>query len=122
MKKLLILVFVIAALSLTGCDDDTQDYPVAQSPNPGAPPTISSFHPESGTGGIVVAIFGENLGPSIADNYVTFNGNYSEVVQVQTGIIMVRVPENLPQGDYTINVITRGQTVTSAKAFKVSAY
>ncbi len=122
MKKHLILGFVIAALSLSGCNDDPQDYPIVQSPSPGTSPAISSFQPESGQGGISVAIFGENFGPTPADNYVTFNGAYSEVVQAQSGIIVVRVPMNLPQGDYTINVITGGQTVTSPKPFKVSAY
>lgn len=121
MKKELILVFVISTLSLIGCEEDYFAGNGAVS-DPVPVPTFSSFSPESGAGGVTVAIFGENLGQSISDNYVTFNGTYAEITQVQSGIIIVRVPDNLPQGDYTINVITGGQTLASTKTFKVSAY
>jgi IPT/TIG domain len=116
MKKQFIFVLAIATLSFTSCEEDH-----VKVTNPGYSPVtkISSFYPESGEGGTVVAIFGENFGPSISDNHVTFNGMYSEVTQVQTGTIMVRVPLNIPQGDYQINVSALGQTVTSTRTFKV---
>ena len=119
MKTQLILALAFSTLSLIGCEDE-QVRPTNPKPTP--QPTITSFHPESGAGGAVVAIFGKNFGPSMADNYVTFNGSYSEVMQVQPGTIMVRVPLALAQGDYTINVSTRGHTVTSTKTLKVNVY
>ena len=116
MKQTLILVLVIATLSFASCEEDYVKPAV-----PAQVPVlrISSFYPESGLPGSTVAVFGENFGTAISDNYVTFNGIRSEVTQVQSGAIVLRVPLNLPQGDYHINVLARNQTVTSSDSFKV---
>jgi hypothetical protein len=118
MKKQLILVLAMSTILFTGCEEDNVN--VTSPGSHAAVPNISSFYPESGPGGSVVAIFGENFGASIADNQVTFNGMYSEVTQVQPGTLIVRVPVNLSQGDYQINLSTQGQTVTSMTKFKVN--
>lgn len=117
MKKQLILVLAMSIILFTSCEEDHVN---VTSPGSHAVLNISSFYPESGPSGSVVAIFGENFGPSIADNQVTFNGMYSEVTQVQPGALIVRVPLNLSQGDYQINLSTQGQTVTSMTKFRVN--
>lgn len=120
MKKQIILVLTLSTLLFTACEKDyVAPTPI---PTPGVPPpSISSFYPESGAGGTVVAIFGANFGESISENYVTFNGMDSPVMQVQQGVITARVPMHLAVGDCQVNVSVRGQTVTSPKTFKVSA-
>ena len=119
MKKQLVLVLAIATFSLTSCDEDAIT-PTWKNDGGAKPVTITSFYPESGESGIVVTIFGENLGTSVSDSNVTFNGIYSDVLQVQPGKITVRVPQNLVQGDYEINLSARGQRVTSMMTFKVT--
>jgi len=119
MKKQLVLVLAIAALSLTSCDEDPNIIPAWKNDGGAMPITITSFYPESGEVGIVVSIFGENFGTSV-DSKVTFNGIYSEVLQVRPGIVTVRVPLNLAHGDYKINLSARGQRVTSTTSFKVT--
>jgi IPT/TIG domain len=120
MKKQLVLVLAIATLSLTSCDEDPTISPPWKNDGGAKPIAITSFYPESGEGGIVVSIFGENFGTSVSDSYVTFNGKDSEVLQVRPGIVTVRVPLNLAQGDYEINLSARGQRVTSLMTFKVT--
>ncbi len=119
MKKQLVLVLAIATLSLTSCDEDAIT-PTWKNDGGAKPVTITSFYPESGESGIVVTIFGENFGASVSDSNVTFNGINSNVLQVQPGKITVRVPLNLVQGDYQINLSARGQSVTSMMTFKVT--
>ena len=120
MKKQLVLVLAIATLSLTSCDEDSTIIPAWKNDGGAKPITITSFYPESGEIGIVVYIFGENFGTSVSDSNVTFNGINSDVLQVQPGKITVRVPLNLVQGDYEINLSVRGQKVTSTTSYKVT--
>ena len=119
MKKQLILALAITTLSLTSCDEDAIT-PTWKNDGGAKPVTITSFYPESGESGIVVTIFGENFGASVSDSNVTFNGINSNVMQVEPGKITVRVPLNLVQGDYGINLSARGQRVTSMMTFKVT--
>ena len=120
MKKQLVLVLAIVTLSLTSCDEDPTITPAWKNDGGAKPINITSFYPESGEGGIALSIFGENFGASLSDCNVTFNGIYSDVLQVQPGKITVRVPLNLVQGDYEINLSARGQTVSSILTFKVT--
>ena len=120
MKKQFVLVLAITTLSLTSCDEDPTVIPAWKNDGGAKPIAITSFYPESGEGGIIVYIFGENFGASVSDSNVTFNGIYSEVLQVRPGIVTVRVPLNLAQGDYEINLSARGQRVTSTTSFKVT--
>jgi len=119
MKKQLVLVLAIATLSLNSCDEDAIT-PTWKNDGGAKPVTINSFYPEAGESGIVVTIFGENFGESVSDSNVSFNGINSNVLQVQPGKITVRVPLNLVQGDYEINLSARGQRVTSMMTFKVT--
>jgi uncharacterized protein (TIGR03437 family) len=119
MKKQLVLVLAITTLSITSCDEGAIT-PTWKNDGGAKPINITSFYPESGAVGIVVSIFGENFGTSVSDSNVTFNGIYSDVLQVQPGKITARVPLNLLQGDYEINLSVRGQKVTSATSFKVT--
>jgi IPT/TIG domain len=119
MKKQLFLVLAITTLSLTSCDESAIT-PIWKNDGGAKAISITSLYPESGEVGIVVYIFGENFGASVLDSNVTFNGIYSEVLQVQPGKITVRVPLNLVKGDYEINLSVRGQNVTSTTSYKVT--
>lgn len=121
MKKQLILILAVTTFSLTGCEEDyvNPSFVKVLDSEQTLVTSIRSFYPDSGAGGSVVTIFGENFGASISDNIVTFNGINSDILQVQLGKIDVRVPLNLAQGDYRITLSTPSQSVTSSKAFKV---
>ena len=120
MKKQLVLALAITTLSLTSCDEGPTITPNWKNENGAKPIAITSFYPESGEGGILLSIFGENFGTSVSGSYVTFNGIDAEVLQVRPGTVTVRVPLNLAQGDYEISLSARGQRVTSITAFKVT--
>ena len=119
MKKHLIQALAIYTFVLTGCQEDTI-IPGWKNQDGAKPISLTSFYPESGESGIVVTIFGENFGASMSNANVTFDGINSEVLQVQPGKILVRVPLNLSQGDYQLAVSVEGQSVSSAKAFRVN--
>ena len=123
MKTQLALALTLCLLSMTACDDDIV-YPYNGSPQ--AVPTeskkvsINSFFPQSGKGGSTVGIFGENFGSGNSGNNVTFGGQYAEITQVQPGILVVRVPMNLVEGNYLISISANGGTAEAGSAFKVT--
>lgn len=124
MKKQLILLLAISALSFTACEnDDVKPMEKITVPPktsvPVKPVKITSFYPESAKTGAEIAIYGENFGKTISENYVTFDGWDAEVLQVPyEGMVLVRVP-SLAAGDYTVSVNANGLTGTSSKALKV---
>ena len=77
------------------------------------------MYPSAGAPGTTVAILGENFGTSELDNQVTFGPAYAEILYVSYGVINVRVPIDLPEGDYMINVSSNGQVADSPRAFTV---
>lgn len=119
MKKKFILVLVLSTVLLLACK---KEY-VLPEPDPefipAATPSISSFYPGSAASGAIVAIFEENFGASMADNYVTFNGNDAELTQIGIGMVVVRIPLNIAPGDYTITLTANRRIGNSTKAFKV---
>jgi hypothetical protein len=125
MKKQLILLMTVSALSFTACEDTGvepgEKFPVPPKTTETVKPiVINSFYPESAKTGAEVAIFGENFGNDIKENYVTINGWESEIVTVSySGMILIKVPNYLRPGDYAISVHAHGQTGTSEKTFKV---
>jgi hypothetical protein len=120
MKKQLILVLTISALALTSCEE--VDVPRTTTQRQVPPLSITSFYPASSPGGTEIMISGQNFGTTKANNYVSFNGNYAEVTQVQLGLIMVLVPRNLSPGDYTISITAHGQTTSSERPFRITNF
>ena len=110
MKKQFILGLAFLALSFSACEDSIVD-PVL--PAPVSVLSINSVYPELAVSGSPMTISGENFGASISDNYVTFNGAFSEVMHVEPGKIVTRVPLNLVPGEYTIGLSANGQFCTS---------
>jgi hypothetical protein len=125
MKKQLILLLAISALSFTACEkDDVRPLEKITVPPKTTetvkPIVITSFYPASAKTGAEVAIYGENFGQNITDNYVTLNGWESEILHVpHSGMVLIRVPYHLMPGDYSISVHANGLTGTSANTFKV---
>ncbi|WP_373496361.1 IPT/TIG domain-containing protein [Aquiflexum sp.] len=132
MKKQLILALAFFTLLISACEEMTGEpifTPESNMSQTLKPISISSFNPVSAISGSEIAIYGENFGASITDNYVTFNypganetetGWASEVVQVpHTGMVLIRLPQNLNPGEYTISLHFDGQTTRSNKPFKI---
>lgn len=117
MKTHITFVLAFLVLLLSACENEIPR-PTYQA-KPMAPLTISSFYPESVDWGEEVTLMGENFGASISDNHVTLNGTQAEVTHVQFGIVVVRIPMYLEEGDYTIRLSTPGQTTTAAKPLKI---
>jgi len=123
MKKQLAFVLTVSVLSMTSCYEEPvrPNYKGVQ-----ADPTavkkigISSFYPEAGKGGSTIAIFGENFGATKGDNNVTFGGQYAEIIDAQSAILVVRVPMNLKEGSYVVSVSANGGTAEGGSAFKVT--
>ncbi len=117
MKKPFILVLAISTLSLAACEEE---YALSnREPEPVAPMIITSFNPESAASGEEITLFGEEFGASISDTYLSFGGYEAEVLQVYSGSIVVRVPQDLVPGYYSISLSVRGRICTASKAFKV---
>jgi len=122
MKKQIALFLTLVALSMTACDN-TDPGPAMNAPMP-APSTstvIRSIYPSEGESGSMVAIYGENFGPTSSYNFVTFDSVPADITSVEAGVINVLVPENLPAGDYTINVNAEGQLTSAPRMFTVTS-
>jgi hypothetical protein len=118
MKKPLILLLAFFTLSLVACDEKPPK-PIIKAVE-FKPITINSFFPESVKRGAEIAIYGENFGKTISENYVTLDGWDAEILQVPyNGMVLIRVPTYLAPGDYTISLNANGLTGTSSKSLKV---
>jgi hypothetical protein len=122
-RKLTLLVtlaITFAAFLMSACEDEPY---YGNNIPPILPPTypmvIRNMYPSAGAPGTTVAILGENFGTSELDNQVTFGPSYAEILYVSYGVINVRVPVDLPEGDYMINVSSNGQAADSPRAFTV---
>lgn len=122
MKKQIALVLTFVALAMIACDD-TDPRPATGTPLP-APATVTairSIYPSAGAPGSTVHIYGENFGPTISHNVVTFDSVAAEITHVEYGVLNVRVPENLIEGDYSINLNAEGQLTSAPGVFTVTS-
>jgi hypothetical protein len=119
MKKQIALVLAFAAFLISACDDENAPRPTPL-PQPTAiqEPIIRSFYPKAAPSGSTVVIFGENFGPALSDNYVSFGSSSAEIIYVSHGVLNVRVPE-LTDGDYEIKVQANGQVRRASQMFTV---
>ena len=120
MKKQIALVFALASLLFSSCNDED---PVSSIPTGNVTvltpePGIRSVYPNAGAPGSTVAIFGENFGSTMSENYVTFASSTAEVTYASEGMINVLVPD-LQDGDYEITVHTRGTVRRAPQMFSV---
>ncbi len=118
---LLTLAITLGAFLMTACDDDPE-YLNYTTPTllPTYPMVIRNMYPSTGAPGTTVAILGENFGTSASENFVTFGPSYADILYVSYGVINVRVPMGIPEGDYMINVSSNGQSADSPRAFTVT--
>jgi len=118
---LLTLAITLGAFLMTACDDDPEylNYTTPTLP-PTYPMVIRSMFPAAGAPGSTVVILGENFGESPDDNYVAFGSAYAEILYVSYGVINVRVPMGIPEGDYTINISSNGQSCEAPRVFRVT--
>ena len=124
MKKQLVLIVTLSSLLMMACEDEPAYKSIpggSSNVNPGSSqPLIDSFHPKSARPGSTVVIFGQNFGPAISDNDVTFDSTFAEIKEVQSGTLIVTVPMNLPPGSYLIKVSTRGAHASAPDLFTVA--
>jgi len=115
------LVVILASFSMIACDDepDYRNYTTPTLP-PTYPMVIRSMFPAAGAPGSTVAILGENFGESPDDNYVAFGSTYADILYVTYGVINIRVPMGIPEGDYTINITANGQSCEAPRVFTVT--
>jgi hypothetical protein len=118
MKKHLALILTFTAFLMTACEET---YPeISGGPMDTIPPiAVDSIYPTEGAPGSTVGIFGENFGALTTDNYVMFDSAYAEIIYVGHRIINARVPMNLVEGDYAINVIANGRAASAPRRFTV---
>ena len=122
-RKLTLLVtlaITFAAFLMTACDDGgVKPCTNCPPPPPPPPPYIRGTFPSSGAPGSTVHIVGENFDASTSDKYVTFGSSYAEILYITPRAINVRVPMDIPEGDYRIRVSSNGQSAEAPRAFKV---
>ena len=119
---LMTFAITLAAFLMTACDDepDYRNYTTPTLP-PTYPMVIRSMFPSAGAPGSTVAILGENFGESSEDNYVAFGSTYADILYVTYGVINVRVPMGIPDGDYRINISCNGQSAEAPSVFRVTS-
>ena len=134
-RKLTLLITIaiaLAAFLMTACEPDPEPcincVTVPSSPDPNTtPPTdqiaIRSIHPSAGAPGARVTIILENFsvpaeGPS-AGQYVSFGPSFAEIIYARYGMLIVRVPMDLKDGDYPVAVRYDGQIARAPQEFKV---
>ncbi len=112
---------ILASFLITACEDEPEyyrGYPRPTTPTP-QQMLISNMYPSAGAPGSSVTIVLENFDNPTTDQYVTFGSSYAEILYVTHGVINVRVPMNIPEGDYTIRVSSNGQSADSPHVFSV---
>jgi hypothetical protein len=134
-KKLALLItlaIALAAFLMTACGPDPEPCincvtpPPIPAPDP-TPPTdqiaIRSINPSAGAPGSRVTIILENFSEPGSDHhydqYVTFGPSYAETIYARYGMIIVRVPMDLKDGDYPVSIRSNGQIVRAPSEFKV---
>lgn len=80
-------------------------------------PTITALSNVQGTVGSVVTITGSNFSASRTGNLIQFNNVLAPVLQATTDSLVVVVPSTY--GNATIQVTTKGKSVTSLTSFKI---
>ncbi|HXR79562.1 MAG TPA: IPT/TIG domain-containing protein [Saprospiraceae bacterium] len=115
------LAAVLASFFMTGCEPEPEYSGSYPTPVFHAPPpmVINNMFPSAGAPGSIVAILGENFDTSTSDNYVTFGSSYAEILHVTYGVLNVRVPMDIPEGDYKISVSSNGQSADAPHVFSV---
>ena len=125
---LITLVIALAAFLMTACEDDPEFCSNCSTPipaplrNPTSPTgqlEIRSIHPSAGAPGSTVTIVLEHFSNPTADQYVTFGPSFAEVIYARYGMITVRVPMDLEDGVYPVNIRSNGQVAKAPNEFRV---
>ena len=78
---------------------------------------ISMFTPAAGAVGATVQIFGRGFGPSVAQNFVFFDGHAAEILAAASNRLIARVPAGATTGP--LSVATPIGSASSQRAFRV---
>ena len=125
---LITLAIALAAFLMTACEDDPEFCSNCSTPIPAPAPNttqptdqivIRSIHPSAGAPGTTVTIVLENFSDPTADQYVTFGPSFTEIIYARYGMMTVRVPMDLKDGDYPVTIRSNGQVARAPSQFKV---
>ena len=116
---LVTLAITFGAFLMTACEDEPEYSNYTPTLPPTYPMVIRNMYPSAGAPGSTVAILGENFGTSASDNHVLFGSSYAEILYITYGVINVRVPMDIPEGEYRITVSSNGQSADSPSVFTV---
>ena len=127
---LITLAVTLGAFLMSACNDEPEFCSNCSSPYPASPPapapdataaiSIRSIYPTDGEPGSTVNIILDNFTDSNVDNHVSFGSSYAEIIHTRHGMINVRVPMDLPNGDYKVTVLSHGQIASAPNEFKVT--
>jgi hypothetical protein len=126
MKKQIVIFLTFVVALMTACNETDPGPSIPLNPVTYPPPAYSmvpiirSVYPSVGAPGTTISIFGENFGPTISHNYVTFDSISADITHIEYGVLTVQVPENLPDGEYTINLDAEGYRSSAPSIFKVT--
>jgi hypothetical protein len=128
LSLLITLAIALAAFLMTACEDDPEFCSNCSTSIPAPAPNtttstdqvvIRSIHPSAGAPGSNVTIVLENFSDPTADQYVTFGPSFSEIIYARYGMMTVRVPMDLKDGDYPVTIRSNGQVARAPSEFKV---
>lgn len=116
MKKLLLPIFAIVAISatfclFTGCGKGGS----TPEPTPPVAAKITSLSPASGTPGTIVTLTGTGFSTTAANNKVLFNGKEAAITAATSTELTVTVPADAGTGAVTVSV--NGATVAAGPVF-----
>jgi len=84
----------------------------------GSPPEIKDFTPRLGSIGDTVLLIGSGFSNTLTNNFVSFGGDFAEVVKATADSLWCIIPENTPLGETNVR-ITLGE-ITSISELKFS--
>lgn len=117
---LITLAITLTAFLMSACEDEPEYYRTSPATLPYPNPmVIRNMYPSAGEPGSTVTIYGENFGSSDSNNYVAFDSANAEIIYITYEAINVRVPMDIPEGDYKITVTSNGQTADAPRKFSV---
>lgn len=98
---LLVLLFI---LGVVGCKDDKDDSRASAIYDPSQPVTITSFTPETGSGGAQFLIFGSNFGSDVSKIKVTVNDKEAVLISSNGTCLYCFVPRKAGVGKVKVTV------------------
>lgn len=109
-------------LAATGCQDDNGANSTSTSYDPTQPITITSFTPESASGGAQLLVYGNNFGSNKENIKVTVNDKEAIIISSNGSCIYCFVPQKAGVGKIKVTVGTSEENIQEAVSDKDFLY